>query len=728
MAFDAVADGGTIFVRPGRYLVMSTLTSVGKSISVSADGATFLQGAAGGVLRIEGEWETLYAVSTFDADVQFDDDSSKGINGTTFTLASAPGWEAGDIVKVIADDVIPGARPNTGVKDRVGQFFMVFAARGDEITVQGRPIDPMVTNVRAARMVKHTARVAGLRIESNDPENYGGHAALFRSLYAPQIEMTFGSLGSIACCTQSCYAPTVKVVVDKAPNDAAGLKLGYGLLDKSSAFGSFDINAGHVRHAYTDDSERISPGDPDVYRYGRPFGHSVTGRAHHTASSAWNTHSTAMGIRFNDCGAYECHAAFGLRGVENRISDGEAICCTRGVSIYDEDGYNGGGRSDSHGHVIDGLTIRHPRPYDAAIGQIDIVVNDSSLSADHGLRDTVPSVVRNVHIDGATGTILNVKNQTVRVDNLTAVAPMALASGTVAIVTNNADLTLTSVELDYRNNTSGENLVAVTNTGVASSIKGRDLYWRYGSELSSRILYFGNGLSTTCWDLENVKVDYNITNFISGGGAAGSTVDYLAIATGHSRAYNFASGSGIEATSLPPLLAQAKQPVVWLRCGSLGGVDRTLAKLSPGAYRGQQLIVANAAKGSAKNVIIGHGETRYLTNNFDSTKAVLRPGDSATWFWDGAVWQQLRAPTLTGTASLSFGSVAAQSFADMSITVPGASLGEPVALGVPVAAITGGIMYSAWVSEANTVTVRAHNYTAGALDPATGTFKATIVR
>lgn len=86
------------------------------------------------------------------------------------------------------------------------------------------------------------------------------------------------------------------------------------------------------------------------------------------------------------------------------------------------------------------------------------------------------------------------------------------------------------------------------------------------------------------------------------------------------------------------------------------------------------------------------------------------------------------AHVLSATATLDFGSVAAQSFVDLTITVAGAAAGDCVSLGVPTAAVTAGIAYTAWVSATNTVTVRAHNYTAGALDPASGSFKAAILR
>jgi spore maturation protein SpmB len=60
------------------------------------------------------------------------------------------------------------------------------------------------------------------------------------------------------------------------------------------------------------------------------------------------------------------------------------------------------------------------------------------------------------------------------------------------------------------------------------------------------------------------------------------------------------------------------------------------------------------------------------------------------------------------------------------ITVTGAAAGDVVLLGTPAPAA--GIAYDAWVSGANTVTVRARNITAGAVDPASGTFRATVVQ
>ena len=80
---------------------------------------------------------------------------------------------------------------------------------------------------------------------------------------------------------------------------------------------------------------------------------------------------------------------------------------------------------------------------------------------------------------------------------------------------------------------------------------------------------------------------------------------------------------------------------------------------------------------------------------------------------------------LTGSNTLDFASIASLTEADLTITVTGAVVGNEVALGLP-ASPTSGIIFNAFVSAANTVTVRAHNYTAGAIDPASATYSVRV--
>lgn len=83
------------------------------------------------------------------------------------------------------------------------------------------------------------------------------------------------------------------------------------------------------------------------------------------------------------------------------------------------------------------------------------------------------------------------------------------------------------------------------------------------------------------------------------------------------------------------------------------------------------------------------------------------------------------ANVLANTATLDFPSIAAASQADLTIAVAGAVVGDEVALGLP-AAPAAGLVFNAFVSAANVVTVRATNVTAGAVDAASGAYSVTV--
>lgn len=80
---------------------------------------------------------------------------------------------------------------------------------------------------------------------------------------------------------------------------------------------------------------------------------------------------------------------------------------------------------------------------------------------------------------------------------------------------------------------------------------------------------------------------------------------------------------------------------------------------------------------------------------------------------------------LTATATLDFGSIAAAASEDLTITVAGAVIGYSTTYGLP-ASPTAGITWTSFVSAADTVTIRATNITASAVDPASATYRATV--
>ncbi len=79
---------------------------------------------------------------------------------------------------------------------------------------------------------------------------------------------------------------------------------------------------------------------------------------------------------------------------------------------------------------------------------------------------------------------------------------------------------------------------------------------------------------------------------------------------------------------------------------------------------------------------------------------------------------------LTAEATLDFPNTAAQNNADLTIPVPGAQVGHPVFVGGPVPPDDS--CFTAFVSAAGVVSVRFNNYSAGAINPASGAYRIVV--
>jgi hypothetical protein len=81
---------------------------------------------------------------------------------------------------------------------------------------------------------------------------------------------------------------------------------------------------------------------------------------------------------------------------------------------------------------------------------------------------------------------------------------------------------------------------------------------------------------------------------------------------------------------------------------------------------------------------------------------------------------------ITDTATLDFPSISSNNNEELTMTVTGAAIGDIVMLGAP-SAIESDLTWCGYVSAADTVTVRLHNSSGGAIDPASATWKATVI-
>lgn len=78
------------------------------------------------------------------------------------------------------------------------------------------------------------------------------------------------------------------------------------------------------------------------------------------------------------------------------------------------------------------------------------------------------------------------------------------------------------------------------------------------------------------------------------------------------------------------------------------------------------------------------------------------------------------------TASLNFGSIAAQTCAQLTVPVAGVVLGDALAVGVP-SSLTNGLAATVYVSAADVVTVRLCNVTTSAIDPPAGNWRVRVI-
>ncbi len=131
--------------------------------------------------------------------------------------------------------------------------------------------------------------------------------------------------------------------------------------------------------------------------------------------------------------------------------------------------------------------------------------------------------------------------------------------------------------------------------------------------------------------------------------------------------------------------------------GSFGGGERVL-------------FVANAATASSTA----------------PTGGVILESNSAELFLRDPAGKYEVAKVLSNTATLDFASTGLGAVADLTITVTGAAVGDAVSIGVPNGSVTATATYTGWVSATNTVTIRFSPKATE--DPASGTFKATVIK
>ena len=189
----------------------------------------------------------------------------------------------------------------------------------------------------------------------------------------------------------------------------------------------------------------------------------------------------------------------------------------------------------------------------------------------------------------------------------------------------------------------------------------------------------------------------------------------------------------------------ATNPIAFIRAGR-DGADH-LGKIEIGNYTSAsgigttpritisgagQIGIGVTAPTAALHLKAGTATASTAPLKFTSGTLLTTPEAGAVEFTGSDYWVSVGtvryalAKVLTGSGTLDFSNTAAQTSADLTITVTGASVGDEAIVSPP--AFPANSMYSAFVSATNTVTVRFNNYSAGAIDPASGNFNVTVIK
>ena len=117
-----------------------------------------------------------------------------------------------------------------------------------------------------------------------------------------------------------------------------------------------------------------------------------------------------------------------------------------------------------------------------------------------------------------------------------------------------------------------------------------------------------------------------------------------------------------------------------------------------------------------------------VTTSYSITHPAAAFSGIPKWTNSSNVITVAQGSILPTAATLDFSSTSAQTCSALTATVTGSSDGDPCSLGVPNVSNVGNGNFSCFVSAANTVTVKFCNPSAGALDPASGSFKITVFK
>lgn len=641
-AMNATPDGGTLIVPTGTYRVGTALyPKLSRSMRIRAFGAKFLQASGSPIFSVTGDYGTVYSVSSLSVS------TAAGYGPQAkLTLTASPPWSQGDVVKVISDDVISGARPGPGdgTESRCGEFAVVNVVNGRTILLNGLLRDSYGTNIRIVRLSRQTFVLEGGDFEATAERLAAKNNAVlfFSKLFAPQV---IGSrvtrAGGTALQFSSCFAYVARDVhVDFGVDDASQGRLGYGILDNSCAYGLVDGGVfKHVRHAYTDDTDRVAA-NSDPGSYGRTYGTTLSNvSALMTTNSSFDTHHCSNNVTFLGCiatgGRSQGDGQFGfqLRGLNHRVISCAAVGTDGGIQVHTE---KGGGQS--RGHYVADFRVR-----DTAGPAVRVAIRQAG-HPQAGQRDAGTIEIRGLMAD-QTGSLLVASNATISLGSATFRAPAGVA-GTNAqgIYADNCALDVSDTILDFTTNTAGTPRVyssgqtAGTQPGQQDSYL-RDVEVRANADVVSRTWAVINGPGHMV-RAQGLRFTYPFRMMAGEDFLEGSQVDWRCdhvpgVTAGLIDSSSFGFGNS-DLSNVLQRLNRSSDPNIYLRGSST--INIVMPAFPAGIRLGQRVTIHYQGN---QTLTLKHGSATRLKLVGSSDRA-MTSDTMCHLVWDGKDWTELR--------------------------------------------------------------------------------------
>lgn len=642
---DALSDapaGSTLLLPPGRTSRVSSSAVRTSPIVIKGQGATLVPDFDGNLFSLSADYGTPVGVTAI-ATASFAEVGGATAPTSVLTLATAQPWRPGDVVKVVADDAIPEARPGSGtgvdaIASRIGEFAVVRAVAGTSVTLGGLLRETYLTNPRAVLVPRQTSELHDLVIDSPNFETsaYTNALIVASRLRNPLISnLIVRGAPATVLLLKSCLGYTVRrSSILFARNNPNGGQFGYGINDNACSFGNVEqLLFGYGRHAFTDDTPRIVANSADLTNYGRSYSATVQGHAIGTSAQAWDSHAAGEGHKFrvsasNIASGY----AVQLRGRNHEV-EVTAEQCRGALAVFEE---SAGGLT----YGIQATKIIARGCSESAI-KVNLAPTGHPITPGARRTDHVALTVSGKVISRDTPRVLDVANGVVEVSDVRARAVAVQPAEFPELILNtNSVIRGKNWRLDVTSNTANEPTPVRTATGAPTpceyDLDGFEVV--ASADSATRVVDTFTGPNSIVLKLRRGVLSHRFAGQILGSyDLAASWVDFMIRGSDSTSCYLFKAASAFGGTAVLPEVASIADPIIYCQA-SLAGASVNLGTLTAGRRRGQLLIISVTATGT---LTIANGSTTKTMTASGAQEVITGAGAQVVFVWDGTNWREL---------------------------------------------------------------------------------------